>query len=108
MDHLKAVGKAIKNSPRALRKKFVSVDHHEHLEDDWYHSEDPVNTGVTFFVKYLGCTSVTRTHGTGSTDEAVKTIVQDAKARGGKLQKVQITVSSKFVRLIDVQLQVTL
>jgi hypothetical protein len=29
MDHLKAVGKAIKNSPRALRKKFVSVDHHE-------------------------------------------------------------------------------
>ena len=29
MDHLKAVGKAIKNSPRALRKKFVHVDHHE-------------------------------------------------------------------------------
>ena len=27
--------------------------------------------------QYLGSTSVTRTHGTGSTDEAVKTIVQD-------------------------------
>jgi hypothetical protein len=52
---------------------YVSLD----LEEDWYHSEDPVNAGVTFFVKYLGCTGVTRTHGTGSTDEAVKTIVQD-------------------------------
>jgi hypothetical protein len=29
MEHLKAVGKAIKNSPKAIRKKFVHVDHHE-------------------------------------------------------------------------------
>ena len=29
MDHLKAVGKAIKNSPRAIRKKFVHAEHHE-------------------------------------------------------------------------------
>lgn len=28
MDHLKAVGKAIKNSPRTLRKKF-HLDHHQ-------------------------------------------------------------------------------
>jgi low density lipoprotein receptor adapter protein 1 len=34
--------------------------------------------------------------------------VQDAKFRGGKLQKVQVTVSSKFVRLVDVQLQMKL
>ena len=29
--------------------------------------------------QYLGSTSVTRTHGTGSTDDAVKTIVQDVR-----------------------------
>ena len=32
---------------------------------------------MSFTFQYLGSTSVTRTHGTGSTDEAVKTIVQD-------------------------------
>ena len=26
---------------------YVSLD----LDEDWYHSEDPVNAGVTFFVK---------------------------------------------------------
>ena len=30
-----------------------------------------------FVLQYLGSTSVTRTHGTGSTDDAVRTIVQD-------------------------------
>ena len=30
MDQLRAVGKAIKNSPRAIRKKFShTADHHE-------------------------------------------------------------------------------
>ena len=32
---------------------------------------------VDFIVQYLGSTSVTKTHGTGSTDDAVRTIVQD-------------------------------
>lgn len=101
MDQLKAVGKAIRNSPRAIRKKFTH-DGHDKLDEDWYHSQDPVDSGVNFFVKYLGSTEVTQTHGPGSTDDAVKTIVHHAKQRGAKLQKVQITISSKFVRLVDV------
>jgi hypothetical protein len=47
---LKAVGNAIKNSPRAIRKKFKG-DNHEVLDEDWYHSEDPVKTGVVFYCK---------------------------------------------------------
>jgi hypothetical protein len=73
---LKAVGNAIKNSPRAIRKKFKG-DNHEVLDEDWYHSEDPVKTGVVFYCKYLGSMFVTKTHGPGSTEDAVKAIVQE-------------------------------
>ena len=34
---------------------------------------------LSLSLQYLGSTSVTRTHGTGSTDDAVKTIVQDVR-----------------------------
>ena len=37
----------------------------------------PLSLSLSRSPQYLGSTSVTRTHGTGSTDEAVKTIVQD-------------------------------
>lgn len=30
------------------------------LDEDWYHSEDPVNAGVTFYVKVY-CTGITAT-----------------------------------------------
>lgn len=64
------------------------------LDEDWYHSDDPINAGISFYVKvlymlnhlargvsvsvctqYLGSAPVTKTHGPGSTDDAVKAIV---------------------------------
>ncbi|XP_064405057.1 low density lipoprotein receptor adapter protein 1-B-like isoform X2 [Halichondria panicea] len=110
MDSLRAAGKAIRNSPKAIRKRFGhdSPPKHDKLDEDWYHSDDPINAGVTFFVKYLGSTSVTKTHGPGSTDDAVQSIVHHAKSRGGKLQKVQMIVSSKIIKLEDVQKQIKL
>lgn len=107
MAYLKAAGKAIMNSPKAIRKKFGGAatdeaQRHEQLEEDWYHSDDPINAGISFYVKYLGSAPVTRTHGPGSTDDAVKAIVHHAKHRGGKLQKVSLSISSKFIKLKDV------
>ena len=100
MDQLKEIGRAIKNSPNAIRKKFDKG--RQKLDEDWYHSQDPVVNGVIFYVKYLGSTDVALTHGAGSTDDAVKTIMQHAKQRKGKLQKVEMTVSSRYLKLVDI------
>jgi low density lipoprotein receptor adapter protein 1 len=51
---------------------------------------------------------VQRSHGLGSTDEAVKRIVAFAKGHSSKLQKVALTVSSKSVRLVDVTTEMKL
>ena len=75
------------------------------LDEDWYHSQDPVDSGVNFFVKvslplscllrqpsavslpqYLGSTEVTQTHGPGSTDDAVKTIVHHVSGVEGRVK----------------------
>ena len=80
MDQLKEFGRAIRNSPNAIRKKFdkgrqskprvlqpaplftmfyppssglrfVSFSSPIELDEDWYHSQDPVVNGVIFYVK---------------------------------------------------------
>lgn len=88
MAYLKAAGKALINSPKAIRKKLGGnqddVQKHERecniivvlgctyqlfascfllcgatcllwhsieLEEDWYHSDDPINAGISFYVK---------------------------------------------------------
>ncbi|XP_065908394.1 low density lipoprotein receptor adapter protein 1-like [Dysidea avara] len=103
MDSIKAAAKAIRNSPKMIRKKMAHdhMDHHK-LDDDWLHSQDPVESGVSFYVKYLGTAEVEKTHGPGSTNEAVKEIIHHAKTKSGGLQKVQLTISAKSVITKDV------
>ena len=40
---------------RLAEPNSVSISHAE-LDEDWYHSDDPINAGVTFFVKVYSTT----------------------------------------------------
>ncbi len=46
-----------------IEASSVSIPSLAELDEDWYHSDDPINAGVTFFVKVgLYCPYHTRTH----------------------------------------------
>jgi hypothetical protein len=112
---MKKLAETVRNSPVMIRKKIAGQHHgysvaaqHEKLEDDWLHGPVENDAGVVFYVKYLGMSPVQRSHGLGSTDEAVKRIVAFAKGHSSKLQKVALTVSSKSVRLVDVTTEMKL
>ncbi len=48
-----------------IEASSVSIPSLAELDEDWYHSDDPINAGVTFFVKVgLDCPYHTRTHNT--------------------------------------------
>jgi len=77
MDAIRAAAKVFRNSSKMIKKKMVHahcdhVDHHStlisrnkywqllimcvaplsiELDDDWLHSQDPVESGVSFYVK---------------------------------------------------------
>ncbi|XP_062510514.1 low density lipoprotein receptor adapter protein 1-A-like [Corticium candelabrum] len=104
MEALRTAARAVKNSPSLVRKKLGGKKH-EKLEDDWLNSRDAVTAGVTFYVKYLGSSPVSKACGTGCTDEAVRKIIHHARARAIKLQKMSLTVSAKSIKLLDMTTQ---
>ncbi|XP_065178779.1 low density lipoprotein receptor adapter protein 1-A-like [Sycon ciliatum] len=104
-DSLKAAGRAIKNSPRTVKRKIAEVKSKQRMKDEWFSSNDAVIAGVTFYVKYLGTVKVTQSQGQGCTDEAVVRILAHAKQRkhaGQKLTKMALTVSSKSMTLVEI------
>ena len=59
--------------------------------------EDPVVDGVTFNVKYLGSCSMETDCGEEATSEAIKQILDKAKERNKKLNRVCINISERGI-----------
>lgn len=78
---------------------------HKKLSEEWQSSangtsgaKEPIQEGVTFYLKYLGSTFVEKAKGEASTAEAIKKVVALAKAGGKKLKRVAVTISPKGIQ----------
>ncbi|RWS02019.1 Low density lipoprotein receptor adapter protein 1-B-like protein [Dinothrombium tinctorium] len=77
---------------------------HKKLPEDWGDAiKEPVNEGITFYVKYLGSTLVDEPSSDTVTAEAIKTIIAMAKASGKKLNHVALTVKPTGISTQDAQ-----
>jgi len=66
---------------------------HQKLAEEWGDSiKQPVNEGITFYCKYLGSTLVDEPSNETVTAEAIKCIINIAKASGKKLMRVALVV----------------
>ncbi|GAB6032519.1 hypothetical protein CHUAL_011415 [Chamberlinius hualienensis] len=83
---------------KALRRSSLK---HKRLCEDWGDNRDPVQDGVTFFVKYVGSCLVHQAKGDRATAEAIKTIVSMAKMSGKKLDRVAFTVDPKSILVLE-------
>ncbi|XP_003737299.1 low density lipoprotein receptor adapter protein 1 [Galendromus occidentalis] len=72
---------------------------HKKLSEEWGSgAKEPVQEGMTFYLEYLGSTFVENAKGEASTAEAIKKVIQLAKAGGNKLKKVAVTISPKGIQ----------
>lgn len=74
---------------------------HKKLSEEWSTTpgaKEPVQEGVTFYLKYLGSTFVENAKGEASTAEAIKKVVALAKAGGKKLKRVAVCISPNGIQ----------
>ncbi|CAG2112175.1 unnamed protein product [Medioppia subpectinata] len=75
-----------------LRTFGIKKSKHKKLPEDWTDCKAPVIEGITFYCKYLGSTAIEEPSSDVLTAEAIKRIIQMAKASGKKLRHVSINV----------------
>jgi low density lipoprotein receptor adapter protein 1 len=76
---------------------------HKKLPEEWGESiKQPVNEGMSFYVKYLGSTLVEEPSSETATADAIKAIIAMAKASGKKLSHVSLTVKPSGISTRDV------
>ncbi|CAG2163613.1 unnamed protein product [Oppiella nova] len=75
-----------------LRTFGIKKSKHKKLPEEWSDCKAPVIEGITFYCKYLGNTVIEEPSSEVLTAEAIKRIIQMAKASGKKLRHVSINV----------------
>ncbi|KAF6200361.1 hypothetical protein GE061_006664 [Apolygus lucorum] len=97
-----------------LKSLWKNGSKHKKLSDEWdltprkeieIEMEQPGSTleGITFNIKYLGSTTVTSASSSKATADAIKTIVNIAKASNKKPHPVQLAVNLRGVSVVDLE-----
>ncbi|GFO15201.1 low density lipoprotein receptor adapter protein 1-like [Plakobranchus ocellatus] len=92
---------------RAVKKpQMQGSPKHSKVPEGWAENKEPVNEGITFYLKYIGSTLVEeleddQTYGDGISSKAVHNIILMAKAANRKLLKTALTVSGRGIRTVD-------
>jgi len=81
----------------------TSTSKHKKLSENWDSLREPVVEGVTFYCKYLGSCLVDEPKGEVATAEAIKSIIQEAKAASRTPTRVALNVSLRGITAEDAQ-----
>jgi len=84
-----------------IRASKGNSHQHQRLCEDVSGSNEPVLSGVTVYVSYLGSCLVDKPTGEETTAGGVRTIVKMAKTLNKKLPQVALTISLRGIRMID-------
>ncbi|KAG4070779.1 hypothetical protein HA402_011005 [Bradysia odoriphaga] len=97
----------------AFLKKWKNNGKHRKLSEEWalatslkdlsenHCDADDETESETFALKYLGNTVIESARSEEATAEAVKAIISTAKATSRKLQRINLTISSKGIEMFD-------
>ncbi|XP_035825352.1 low density lipoprotein receptor adapter protein 1-A isoform X3 [Aplysia californica] len=96
-----ALFRAVRKSPNVFHK-----DQGKKIPEGWGENKEPVEDGVTFYLKYIGSTLVEEiesdeTYGDGISAKAVHNVIALAKSAGNKLKKTALTVSPRGISMVD-------
>lgn len=78
---------------------FHSSNKHKKLCEDFINNREPVVDGMTFYVCYLGSSVVDDPKSSQSTAAGVKRVIQAAKLKSGRPEKVSFRVAMEGVRV---------